>query len=227
MNKRSGKVGVSWHTQAGRWHARYVIDGRRVTLGFFDTLKDAIAARVAAEIKYAYAPPLELSCPGDLTRAMLKQELRYSPEEGLFVRRIARGSEPVGAIAGCINEKGYWLIGLGGFEFRAHRLAYLYMAGWMPVEVDHKDHVRDNNRWDNLRPATRAINCQNQSRSKVNTSGVTGVEWASWARKWRAQVQKDGRMIHLGYFDKFEDAVAARKDADIKYGFHPNHGATP
>ena len=43
-------------------------------------------------------------------------------------------------------------------------------------------------------------------------------------QKWRAQIRVDGKRKHLGYFDTFDDAVAARKAAEIEHNYHPNHG---
>ena len=50
-----------------------------------------------------------------------------------------------------------------------------------------------------------------------NTSGVTGVNWDKRYNKWEARIKKDYKQIHLGYFNDFEDAVKARKDAEKKY----------
>lgn len=50
-----------------------------------------------------------------------------------------------------------------------------------------------------------------------NTSGVTGVGWVKSKQQWRARITVEYKEIHLGYFDKFEDAAKARKDAEEKY----------
>ena len=160
-----------------------------------------------------------------MTQARLKELLHYFPVEGLFVWRVTRGSVRAGALASNLDSRGYVRIKVDRKSRRAHRLAFLYMVGWVPVEVDHRDHVRTNNRWDNLRAATNIVNNKNKSRQLNNTSGTVGVYWYKDLGRWRAKVQVDGKDIHLGYFDKFEDAVAAREAANIKYGFHPNHGA--
>ena len=160
-----------------------------------------------------------------LTQAGLKELLHYFPVEGVFVWRVSRGTRAAGSLAGGANNQGYLRIMISRKNYKAHRLAFLYMEGWMPVEVDHRDHIRDNNSWDNLRAATPAINQQNRSPNGNNTSGANGVHRDKNRGKWRAKVQVNGKTVHLGYFDKFEDAVAAREAANIKYGFHPNHGA--
>jgi hypothetical protein len=50
-----------------------------------------------------------------------------------------------------------------------------------------------------------------------NTSGYRGVVWDSNRRRWRAEIKLDGKKLHLGRFDKYEDAVAARRRADEQY----------
>lgn len=224
MNKRSGKVGVSWHKGHGKWGARLGINYKIIHLGYFDDLEDAIAARVAAEIKYGYHSTLRLTSLGALTQAQLKKELLYYPVEGAFVSLVTRGPRRAGSLAGSLNPDGYRDISIGGKTFGAHRLAFLYMVGWMPVEVDHENHIRDDNRWTNLRPATKTSNQQNVPIQLNNTSGATGVSRDKSRDGWRAYVGFNGKQIFLGRFDKFEDAVAARAAADIKYGYHPNHG---
>jgi len=159
-----------------------------------------------------------------LTQARLKELLHYFPVEGIFVWRVSRGRVAAGSLAGHPHTGGYLRVKIDRKDYLAHRLAYLYMKGWMPVEVDHEDHIRDNNSWGNLKPATHIINGRNKALTSTNTSGVCGVHWDKSRGKWQAGAMVDGKTIHLGRFDKFEDAVAARKAADIKYGFHPNHG---
>jgi hypothetical protein len=63
--------------------------------------------------------------------------------------------------------------------------------------------------------------------AEADRSGITGVHWNTKTGKWRSAMQTDGRKIHLGYFDVLNDAAVARKVAEIKYGFHQNHGSAP
>ncbi|MGL5904208.1 MAG: HNH endonuclease [Cetobacterium sp.] len=90
--------------------------------------------------------------------------------------------------------------------------------------IDHIDHIRTNNRLSNLRKASRKQNMQNQSLRRNNSSGVTGVYWSAKRSKWFADICIDYKTTYLGAFDTLEDAVASRKEAEIKHGFHKNHG---
>lgn len=85
------------------------------------------------------------------------------------------------------------------------------------MEVDHIDHITWNNRKQNLRITTTSQNMMNRKIFKNNTSGVKGVNWHSRDEKWVARICIDERETHLGYFNNFEDAVQARKDAELKY----------
>jgi hypothetical protein len=42
--------------------------------------------------------------------------------------------------------------------------------------------------------------------------------------KYRAYITLGSTQIHLGVFSDIESATEARRLADIKYGFHENHG---
>ena len=48
--------------------------------------------------------------------------------------------------------------------------------------------------------------------TKANRSGIRGVSWSKNANKWTARGFKDGKAIHLGYFENIEDAVKARQE---------------
>ena len=49
---------------------------------------------------------------------------------------------------------------------------------------------------------------------KNNTSGVPGVDWAKRKRRWRASICFKGKRYCLGSYEKFDDAVQARKRAE-------------
>lgn len=107
---------------------------------------------------------------------------------------------------------------------KAHRIIWALMTGADPLGfVDHINGVRTDNRWANLRAVTRFQNAQNVPRMRSNKSGVMGVRLAPYLR-WQAYIRFEGKQRHLGYFDTFDDAVAARLKAEMDLGFHRNHG---
>lgn len=161
----------------------------------------------------------------------LRQRLRYEPKTGKLYWRWHEALSPkwngkwAGREAGTRRPDGYIAVSVDRKLLRAHRVAWALQHGaWPPKDVDHINHNRADNRLDNLRLATHRENCRNSSRSRRNTSGETGVARHKPSGKWRAQIQPDGKAVHLGLFDYFEDAVAARKAAERRFGFHENHG---
>ena len=83
--------------------------------------------------------------------------------------------------------------------------------------VDHIDRDKLNNHKSNLRYATNSENNMNKSRQSNNTSGAIGVSFRKDRNKWRATIQKDGKLIHLGYFETKEGAIEARSKAEETY----------
>ena len=87
-----------------------------------------------------------------------------------------------------------------------------------PRKTDHREPTRTlDNRRINLRPASDAESIRNRRIQKNNTSGTCGVRFDKSRNKWRARIKVNGKEIHLGYFDTREEAVAARKAAEVKY----------
>jgi hypothetical protein len=77
-------------------------------------------------------------------------------------------------------------------------------------QVDHRDGNGLNNRRKNLRTATTRQNRQGFQRKKKGTSShFRGVCWKAQVAKWRAQIQVDGDVKHLGYFSREVDAAKA------------------
>lgn len=121
--------------------------------------------------------------------------------------------------------QGYLSVSINKRLFLAHRLAWFHFHGvWPEQDIDHINGDRSDNRMANLRSVSRSENLRNAAISSANTSGVRGVDWFKPIGKWRARIRADGKEVTVGYFDAKEDAVAARKEAERRYGYHPNHG---
>jgi len=157
-----------------------------------------------------------------ITQKELKEILEYNPESGLFTWLTGKTK---GKIAGSKNKKGYICIKAGSKISKAHRLAFLYTNGELPEnEVDHINQIKDDNKWDNLREVSTGENAKNRSVCTNNKTGVMGVTWHNKNSRWVANITVDGKRIYLGSFVQFSDAVNARKNAEVLYGFHENHG---
>lgn len=83
--------------------------------------------------------------------------------------------------------------------------------------VDHINGIKTDNRKENLRIVTMAQNEMNKGTRKDSSSGCKGVTWNKKSKKWLARISVDKVRYCLGYFDKFEDAVQARREAEKKY----------
>jgi len=89
--------------------------------------------------------------------------------------------------------------------------------GIQPIEIDHINMVKDDNRISNLRECTRSQNNANRLTCKSNKSGAKGVCRHKQTGKWMAKMTKDNKSIHLGLFENIEDAAQAYAEAAKKY----------
>jgi hypothetical protein len=152
-----------------------------------------------------------------LTAERLRELLHYEPTTGVFTWRTLRpGRSPMGGIAGSVRKNpkdpcfGYRFITVDHFRTGAHRLAWFYVKGaWPPGDLDHQNMVRDDNRIDNLREATRSQNMANAGRPRHNTSGLKGASFLRATGKWQAQIQFHGKNLNLGSFASAEEAHEA------------------
>ncbi len=163
-----------------------------------------------------------------ITQEYLKCILNYSPETGGFTWLKSKTNRALpGSSAGCLDSKGYRVIGINGKLHKAHRLAFLWMTGEIPIDhIDHENHIRSDNTWTNIKLTTPLSNQRNRKLPTNNKTGIIGVRSNNKGRKkpYRANIVVKGETINLGtYFSLFE-AACARKSAEVKYGFHKNHG---
>jgi len=173
----------------------------------------------------------QLSVEGDnymktITQKQLQKILHYDKETGIFTWAYRRAHRALkGSVAGTIYNNEYIVITIDKKLYKAHRLAWLHVYGEFPkVHIDHINHIRTDNSIDNLRSVTLQENNKNKSLGRNNTSGICGVRWKKQSNKWIARINAFGKKIHLGYFISFDEAVKARKKAEVIYGYHENHG---
>ncbi len=173
------------------------------------------------------------------SQSLLMELLEYTPSTGEFFWRkrdrswfksardcSAWNTNYKGKAAGSIADRGRYInIVIFGRQYRAHRLAWIYIHGSLHSDIDHINHNGMDNRISNLRLIRQADNNRNQSLSKNNTTGVTGV-YKSNGRKlpWCARIKVNRKYIHLGYFATLDEARRVREAANNDYGFHSNHG---
>lgn len=146
--------------------------------------------------------------------AKLREFLAYNPETGEFrwLKNKSRGH--VGGLAGAVvATTGYRRIWFDGERVFAHRLAFALMTGEWPETVDHINRIRDDNRWANLRAATRSQQQGNRKRSAMGTRGIR-----MFRGKWKAALMLDKkRFVHLGTFETQAQAQAAYDRAAIRH----------
>jgi hypothetical protein len=114
-----------------------------------------------------------------------------------------------------VNSRGYMGIMINKTKHQAHRIAWLYMTGGMPkLDVDHIDGIKTNNKFENLRLATRAENGRNRGHNKNSAIGIKGVHWSKSNKRWISQIGKGRKKLYLGSFENPEDAsyIAAAKE---------------
>ena len=155
----------------------------------------------------------------DISAEYLRSRLTYCPDTGAFtwLERIDANRPKwcntrfAGKPAGYKDPTGRHIINIDYTLYAAHRLAWLYMTGEWPTQiVDHADNDPGNNKWSNLREATRS---QNNANKKVNfdsASGLKGVRHRGNGRyEARITTGERGKPKSLGMFSTAEDAAKA------------------
>lgn len=122
----------------------------------------------------------------------------------------------IGKEAGHKTKQGYKTIMIDGKAYGAHTLIWFYHTGNMimtPLQIDHINRIRNDNKISNLRVCTNEENHQNRIAKKTSKSGFLGVTWDKQHKKWRSQLMYKGKFVHRSLHNTPEEAHNAYLEA--------------
>jgi hypothetical protein len=153
---------------------------------------------------------------------LVKNIFEYNEDTGVLYWSVTRGRAAAGSEAGYTmshhSGKEYRMVQVDGKCHYVHRIAYEIYHGIKPREIDHINGNGLDNRICNLRDVAKGDNQRNTRRRSDNKTGIAGVSVV----RGRFKVMVSGR--YLGMFEDFFEACCVRKSAQIRAGFHINHG---
>lgn len=151
------------------------------------------------------------------TREFLRSLFDYDPETGVVRWKEATKYKPniKGKPAGARKSVGgYLAVEVRSVPVPVHRLAWFLHTGEVPPEdLDHRNHDKGDNRFANLRPATRLQNSRNRGPNKNNTSGFKGVCAHKATSLWKAQIGVGPNRGYLGLYPTPERAALVYNEA--------------
>jgi len=152
-----------------------------------------------SEISYEYATKLFTYVDGDL------------------IWKINKGRRAkAGDIAGNVHPNGRSQVQIDGKLYGVHRIIFLLHNKYLPELVDHIDLNKRNNSIENLRDFTSQGNNRNVGIRKDNTSGVKGISWHKQHGKWVSRITVNKKLINLGIFRDFDEAVLIRWKKEVE-----------
>ena len=128
--------------------------------------------------------------------------IHYDPSSGRIVRLYSH--YPVSTKP---RKTGYLMMRLMGRQLLQHRLAHLYMTGYVPAMIDHVNGIKTDNSWENLRACDKSDNACNANVGQKNKHGHRGIYFNNITGKFQGRVTVKGRSHHVGSFKELGDAV--------------------
>lgn len=152
-----------------------------------------------------------------ITQERLKELFHYDADSGNFTKASNGGKRKAGDLCGTTNAHGYRTMKVDGSMYYAHRLAFIYMTGNQPKHfIDHINGNKSDNRWINLREATRAENSMNRGKLSNNKSGFKGVRLDKRCNRWIAQIVINKKQVVIGRYDTKQEAADAYAKEALK-----------
>ena len=142
----------------------------------------------------------------------LRNTFNYNADTGVISYKVNSGFKVrVGNVCKYISPDGYIQISRKfqgkARKYQGHRLAWILKTGKAPPEcIDHINRLRTDNRWCNLRGATRGQNILNGKTRRDNSHGMRGISWQKNCSRWCARVQLNG-VVRRAFFVSKDDAI--------------------
>ncbi len=161
-----------------------------------------------------------------INQKSLKLIIDYNPITGIVTwkKRVARCVH-IGDVTGSPDKDGYLTISIKYKTYLLHRIIWMFVYGCYPADqIDHLNHIKHDNRLENLRSVSNDENSKNLSMLRRNKSGITGVCFRDKGSLWRILISVDKKQQEIGSAKTIFEAACIRKSAELKYGYHKNHG---
>lgn len=143
----------------------------------------------------------------------VRELFAYDDATGNLIHRTNRRMARIGDVAGTVGAKGYLQVKVDSRKFFVHRIVWLLNTGeWPRYQIDHIDRDPLNNRIENLRDVSPAIN--NTNRDAYGETGHKGVRIKG--SRFVARIADNGLNRYLGCFRSAEDASTAFKTAHVQ-----------
>ena len=159
----------------------------------------------------------------------LRSIFNYNKKTGKLIwKKKTANCVKIGTEAGFVSGRaGRLQVTIKGKYYYVPRIIWKMMKGSIPndKQIDHDDRNPLNNAWNNLFLKTQSDNLKNQGIPKNNKSGVIGVHFHKFSGLWMGQIPNNKKK-ETKYFKTMDEAVNWRKEKEIMYGYHKNHGKT-
>ena len=147
-------------------------------------------------------------------KQLVKHGLYKSKEYKIWTSMLQRCTNP--------NASGYEFYGARGISVDPKWLDFQNFYADMGKRPSSKHSIERIDNSANYEPC----NCKWETANKQainkrtrqdNKTGHKGIDWYGSRQKWRTRITFNKKTLVLGYFDRIEDAIEARKKAEQKY----------
>lgn len=151
------------------------------------------------------------------TQKFLKSIMRYNKRTGVFTWK-RRSDVPhrinkqhAGKRAGSVSTNGRRIIKIDGIFYYASILAWIYVTGRQSkFEIDHKNRIKSDDRFNNLREATHAQNSRNRVHPTVPKSGERNIHFHTESNVYMVKFMINRRYRYFGSFRTVAEAIPVR-----------------